>query len=466
MMSGSARREAPPATAGAVDLSSPERWADECYQRLIVQGLENEGVDPAITGLIAGILHDSAAPSYESLRSALLDRAGGLSPNLAEQARGLVEYLDETVDSNATCLLTETVERARYVRWPNNPATKAKYPEQYFDIFEDFFFREPARFITPDTPIGSAGSCFAARIAHQLQHWNYNYVLEEDDLPEGFPIEQLPKTSYRAASARCGTLFNVPSMRQMVERAFGEWAPDKLFTRGDTGQILDPFRRNSRPADIVEYEADHEAHNAALRRALVKCEVFVLTLGLTEAWYFAHSGAFTSIAPWKIDPILLRRKDLSVDENVAELERLFEVYRRHRPDIKLIISVSPVPLNKTFSSHNHVVVANCRSKSVLRVAAEEFVQRHRESAFYFPSYEMVTQGTRDPWEPDMRHVSSEALGRVMQLFQKMFMVDQKPLPVLGYDPPAPPKKDHIRTFARRLVHPLRSHFGSLRRNRA
>jgi hypothetical protein len=172
------------------------------------------------------------------------------------------------------------------------------------------------------------------------------------------------------------------------------------------------------------YVADFEKHNQALRRALDSCEVFILTLGLTEAWRFAHNGSFTSIAPTYIDTALVRPHDLTVDENVVELERLYDVYSRHRPGIKLIVSVSPVPLNKTFSSHQHVVAANALSKATLRVAVDIFCRNHSRDVHYFPSYEVVTYGTRNAWESDMRHVSAEAVSRVMKLFRAMFLADQ------------------------------------------
>jgi hypothetical protein len=150
-------------------------------------------------------------------------------------------------------------------------------------------------------------------------------------------------------------------------------------------------------------------------------------------------------------PSLFRRRQLSVADNVQELERILEVYARHKPEIKLIVSVSPVPLNKTFSS-DHVVVANSLSKAVLRVAAQEFVARHPGTAFYFPSYETVLYGTRAPWEADMRHVSGEAVARVMALFQRMFLAEQESLPVAAHAPAHAPSSwtARVKRLLRRL----------------
>ncbi len=344
-----------------------------------------------------------------------------------------VEALPAGALSNAAVYTRPDPERTRVMRWPNSPWIREQEPSHYFDIFEDHFFSVAPRFLERSTPIGSIGSCFATRIAHQLQLWGYNYVIEEDDLPPGIPLAQLASTQYRTAPARCGTLFDTPSMRQVVERGFGEWSPPGLVTRrGD--RLIDPFRTVTLPyATLTEYEADQRRHGEALGRALKRCDVMILTLGLTEAWQYLPTGDYVSTPQLDHAPSLFRRRQLSVEDNVQELERISSVYARHKPDIKLIVSVSPVPLNKTFT-RDHVVVANCLSKSILRVAAEEFVARHPGTAFYFPSYESVLYGTRAPWETDMRHVSGDAVARVMALFQRMFLAEQASLPVAPHAP--------------------------------
>ena len=196
----------------------------------------------------------------------------------------------------------------------------------------------------------------------------------------------------------------------------------------DKGETQGSFR-SIKPlyTDVDGFLRDYCEHTQALNRALSKCEVFIFTLGLSEAWKFSHSGEYVSVAPHNVDGFLVEPHNLNVDENVAELELLYSVFRRHNPRIKLIISVSPVPLNKTYSKEHHVVVANSLSKATLRVAAEVFCNRHPQNTAYFPSYEVVTNCTRNPWEADMRHVSAHAVERVMSTFGKMFLKGKSPV---------------------------------------
>jgi len=101
------------------------------------------------------------------------------------------------------------------------------------------------------------------------------------------------------------------------------------------------------------------------------------------------------------------------------------LWRAHNKNIKIIVTVSPVPLLATYrAKEHHVITANAHSKAVLRVAAEEFASKNKD-VFYFPSYETVMYCTEQPWKPDLRHVAPHTVDNVMRLFSKMFLRDQQ-----------------------------------------
>ncbi len=397
------------------DLTRPHIWQDTFFQELILTGIRREGFPEKTLETIQTIFREESPQTYQAMKLHLERKAPG------PDSRQLIAHLDKIYDGNQDCYACNSMEETRVTQWPN-PITQKENSAHYVDIYEDAFYRNAPRFITKSTPIGSFGSCFARHIAHQLQAWEYNYIIEEDDLPPGFPIDQLYYSNYRTAPARVGTLLHAGAIRQTVQRAFGLWHPDKFIIR-DGAKFRDPFRYIETAYDSLDkYYEDYERHTAALRRALLKCKVLILTLGLTEAWQFAHSGDYISMAPQAIDPLLVRQKNLTVEDNIREIETLLSIYRQHVPSVKLILSVSPVGLNRTYSRKNHVVAATCYSKSVLRVAAEELTNRHPDGIFYFPAFETVMYGCPHPWKEDHRHVSEEAVARVMNLFQKMFLV--------------------------------------------
>ncbi len=438
------------------NLSKKNIWNEEWFKKMFILGLKKDGLSSYWCNEIKNYLNDNVPTSFKEFHSKFKIKINKnySEDNLKKDVIKFLDNLSEQVENNEFCYLRKDPAKTRVIQWPNNQYTKVGNPDHYFNIYEDVFYRERFPIINKKTAVGSAGSCFARAIAHQLQRSGFNYVIEEDDLPKDFKIEKLTNSPYRVSPARVGNLFNTPSMRQMVERGFGYWEPEYIVAENN-GEICDPFRTsNPLYKDYKGFIEDYKNHNIALKNALLKCDVFILTLGLTEAWFFAHSEKYTSVSPHKIEPSLLRQKNLSVEDNIKELEKIYAIYKKHKPNIKFIISVSPIPLNKTFSKKNHVVSATCLSKSILRVAANEFVKNHSEDVFYLPSYETVMYGCENPWEANKRHVNPEAVKRVMQLFAHMFVENIEDFQFSSIDPMAEVKSS-LKIKLKNLLRPIK-----------
>jgi len=301
-------------------------------------------------------------------------------------------------------------EDMRRIFWPS-PA-HARHPRS---IFDEAPLARRIPLVTKSTAISSAGSCFAMEIAHWLQDNGFNYIIT-DPKPTGY---RLP-----ISSARWGTLFNAPSFRQLVEHAFGIRSLPKLLwriERKNGPMIADPFREDIFFESLEEWEEDYEPHRAHARKALETAEVFIMTLGMAEVWFTRNSRFYCSRCHWGLASELVDHKVLTVDETVGELELMLGILRRYNPGVKIIISASPVPLHATFrGAECGVISANAYSKAVQRVSAEMFAARNKD-VYYFPSYESVMHCTKNAWDEDQRHVSREAVAKVMQLFCDMFV---------------------------------------------
>ena len=214
----------------------------------------------------------------------------------------------------------------------------------------------------------------------------------------------------------------------MVEKAFGiRKLPRLLFEQDHGGEkplIGDPFREGVFFMSGAAYDANYDSHIAAARDVFLNSEVFIITLGLNECWEFIPDGSVFSRSPRNAELMsLVRPKVLTVQENVDNIQSFIDIIRKHNPNLKLIISVSPIPFIATVRSKDcHVIEANTHSKAVLRVAAEEIV-RTNDNVFYFPSYELVTTCMENPWSEDQRHVSRETVAKVMGMFNAMFVKD-------------------------------------------
>jgi hypothetical protein len=113
------------------------------------------------------------------------------------------------------------------------------------------------------------------------------------------------------------------------------------------------------------------------------------------------------------DPERHQFKNFSVSEIVADLNEFVLLLRTVNPRVRLIITVSPVPLVAT-ATGTHVLSASIYSKSVLRVAAREICISHPDIT-YFPAYEIVTgpQAPENFFESDRRSVSQAGVEAVM-----------------------------------------------------
>jgi hypothetical protein len=278
---------------------------------------------------------------------------------------------------------------------------------------------EPAFKLGPADLIATAGSCFAQHIARTLKSKGFKY-LETETGPDSH--------SYGVFSARFGNLYTTRQLLQLFQRAYGLFVPqDNVWTLPD-GCFVDPFRPQVEPggyATQIEVEADRQTHFAAVRKMFESCDVFIFTLGLTESWRSKIDGAVFPLAPGvagapeTMDDYEFH--NFTTSETTQDLLQFVEHLRTVNPQVRLIFTVSPVPLVATYEPR-HVLVSTIYSKSALRVAAEDVV-RQTVGASYYPSYEIITgHHTRYMYfADDLRSITNEGVDRAMTLFSKHYL---------------------------------------------
>ncbi len=297
--------------------------------------------------------------------------------------------------------------------------------------------------ITREMRIATAGSCFAQHIAKTLARSGYHYFVTERS-PAHLTREESSQRGYGVFSARYGNIYTARQLLQLIRRAYGEFAPlDRFWTRDD-GRVIDPFRPQMEPTgfkDVGELEAARTLHFAAVRELIEKADVFVFTLGLTEAWQRRADGAVFPVVPGaaggKYDPAWHEFINFRTAEVTADLTEALLLIRDRNPAIRFILTVSPVPLVATYEEQ-HVLTATTYSKSVLRVAAEE-VSRTLGATAYFPSYEIITGNySRGAYYgDDLREVRPEGVEHVMRLFFRHFTAEPDRSPAAATDQAQP-----------------------------
>lgn len=277
--------------------------------------------------------------------------------------------------------------------------------------------------ITPDTAIVTAGSCFAQHIARHLAQAGYNYLVAERGHP-ALNDALREKHGYGLFSARYGNIYTARQLRQLFERVAGSFSPAEDVWRREDGRYVDPFRPAAQPGGfhtVAELRDDREVHFRALREvAFPGAEVFIFTLGLTEAWVSRADGAVFPLCPGveggEFDPGRHAFVNFTVEEVVEDMSAAISHLRAYNLSARVILTVSPVPLAAT-AIDRHVLVSTTLSKSVLRVAADALA-RTVPDVTYFPSYEIITGSyARGAYfASDLRSVTDAGVDHVMRLF--------------------------------------------------
>ena len=273
--------------------------------------------------------------------------------------------------------------------------------------------------IRPEEKIMSAGSCFAANIVPYLERAGFHYLRTERIHP-AFAATIGDNFSYAKFTAAYGNIYSARQLLQLLRRCLGSFAPEEdRWTTPDA--VLDPFRPGLRyPASTeLEFEVLAARHLERTREGFETADVFVFTLGLTEAWVSAADGAVFPACPGTVagrfDSARHRFVNFSVSDVVSDLSAFLCELKAFNPRLRTILTVSPVPLVAT-ATGRHVLVATSYSKSVLRAAAGEIAAQFPEVT-YFPAYEIVTgPQAQSSFGADRRTVSASAIAEVMRAF--------------------------------------------------
>lgn len=279
--------------------------------------------------------------------------------------------------------------------------------------------------ILPDAKVSTMGSCFAQHLAKHIRASGLNYHITEN-APPGMTATLARERNYGVFSARYGNVYTVRQAVQLFDRAFGGFSPkDDVWPRGE--RFVDAFRPQIEPDGFATPEDVRAAaanHLACVRRVFTESDWLVFTLGLTEAWRSREDGAVFPIAPGvaggSFDPALHEFVNFTAAEVQADLALFITKIRDINPTLRILLTVSPVPLIATYEAR-HVWVSTTFSKSALRVAAD-VAERSFDDVIYFPSYEIITSPAAGGsyYADDLRQVTETGVKHVMRVFGSHF----------------------------------------------
>jgi hypothetical protein len=288
----------------------------------------------------------------------------------------------------------------------------------------------PRGVIDTKSKIYSLGSCFANELNnHLLKLGNYTVPSLSNDIYSLFSDESKQDTSWGAWDIRAHLqYFNVISILQEIERSLGVWEIDTpnlaKVVHPETNRTLyqDPYRRmvfSDTPADAILLA---KSISKSMRQSLDNTEAIIITLGLIEAWE-TMDGKIACNEPsygGGCRKPFLKFKLLTLQENLIALEKIVQLIQTNYGNKPIILTVSPIPLARSFQYDKDIYVSNMESKCLLRTAISECV-KDKDNVFYFHSYEICKKDEEKVFLKDGRHVDPDFIPKILETFKEMFV---------------------------------------------
>lgn len=293
------------------------------------------------------------------------------------------------------------------------------------------------------TRIVTAGSCFAQHFSKALVARRYRW-LDFEPGPAGLTADQRKDYHYGTFSFRTGNIYTPRMLLQWLTWALTDATPPEDVWKKD-GRFFDPFRPGVEPGGFVSVDELHRSRAetlAAIAAAVRGAQVFVFTMGLTEAWQDRATGVEYAVCPGTVAGQFDADRHDFVNHGfgalMGDMTAALRLMFRANRGLKVLLTVSPVPLTAT-ASGQHVLTATSHSKSILRAVASEMVTA-QQRVDYFPSYEIITHPAYKGrfFAPNLRSVLPEGVDHVMsQFFNDQAVAFGGEAAVSPAPPPAP-----------------------------
>lgn len=287
---------------------------------------------------------------------------------------------------------------------------------------------------TPESLVATAGSCFAQHISSYLRKHGFSYLVTEAG--EHLNSKEQEEEQYGVFSARFGNIYTPRQLVQLFNEAVsGSSHRAELAWMRPDGRWIDPYRPMVSPngfSSFVDVLNARRKHLPYVKQMFKQADIFVFTLGLTEAWRNKRDGSVFPLAPGVVggeyDETCHEAVNFTLTEVIQDLHAFIMGLRMLNPNIKVLLTVSPVPLIATFEDR-HVLLSTTYSKSLLRVAAQEIVNQY-SFVDYFPSYELITGSFNFGryYDADAREVTAPGVNHVMRVFSTHYLTNKPALP--------------------------------------
>lgn len=233
------------------------------------------------------------------------------------------------------------------------------------------------------------GSCFAEHMAGRLGDRKFKTRLN----PYGITYHPLQIAKGISALLRRHTL-----------------ADTDVFEHNGLWQAFEFHSQFSHPQQEVALRQMNTSLEAAAE-FLQQVDILIVTMGTAYGFIEQESGRMVNNCH-KLPAQHFKRKRFQPEEMIQPLEKALQELRDQRPNLQVLISVSPV---RHFKDG---MVENQRSKAALLLTADD-LEKRLNFVHYFPAYELVMDDLRDYrfFDIDMVHPNALAVDYIWSYFQ-------------------------------------------------
>jgi hypothetical protein len=246
--------------------------------------------------------------------------------------------------------------------------------------------------IHPHDRITSIGSCFADHIGNRFEE------MKMDILSNPF-----------------GIIYNPISQMKLIKAALNDEELDEnhIIENRDIYNHLDAHSIFGKK-NLIELKEGIREATIKFKEYLETSKVLILTFG--TAWVYRYEKTQQIIANChKLPAQNFEKELLELEDIVKEVSETLQFLKKKNPDLRIILTVSPV---------RHIkdgIPENMLSKSILRLATNK-IKKAIEKTYYFPAFELMMDDLRDYrfYAEDMIHPNNMARNFIWQRFRETF----------------------------------------------
>lgn len=200
----------------------------------------------------------------------------------------------------------------------------------------------------------------------------------------------------------------------------------KRFSDNLFHTTVNPFGVMYNPASVLHTLERMYADKASV---FAVPDVVVLSLGTNHVYILNETGEIVDNCE-KRPQRLFTEKILSTEKCTDYLTRCVTLLKRVNPDVRIILTVSPIRYAK-YGFHDSQL-----SKATLLMAIHDILSSLPSPLSYFPSYEILLDELRDYrfYAADMLHPSEQAVDYIYERFAETFFSEKTHRYVEEYRP--------------------------------